>query len=337
MLETGLSLAEAIYHPKKEYETPRLVQRIATANSEAWERFKAYSFDLQKIENDSLMIYLRYALKVLRGPLELPPEISVVLPVHNEEKYILGTYIALAAQRTTRRVEIVPVDNNSTRKGDTLGDGSIAGRDDLTLFYSQTLGLNWLSYYEEKNSIGLARQRGVDHAQANIICMTDGDTIIPPDWIETVSAPFFPGHPEYPKVTVASGDVHYCDPITIFNPLIKEFQPTRVNAAIAPLRRLHLARRPVPMGWAYGPNLAFRRSDLYRVGGFPFTSSNEDLDVINRLSQLGEVKAIDCPGGAAWVSARRLTPQTLVPILLSAVIGKDLIHTHKNGAPKVIR
>lgn len=52
-------------------------------------------------------------LQALRGDTGEKPHVSIVIPTHNEERYILRALQSLAAQRYGKSVEVLIVDNNS--------------------------------------------------------------------------------------------------------------------------------------------------------------------------------------------------------------------------------
>jgi glycosyltransferase involved in cell wall biosynthesis len=99
-------------------------------------------------------------------------DISVIVPFHNEKKYIEKCIRALLSQDFPKdKYEIFLVDNNST-------DGS----DRIVQKYR---GINLLS----ENKIGsyAARNRGIEESQGKIIAFTDSDCVAKSNWLKSIS------------------------------------------------------------------------------------------------------------------------------------------------------
>lgn len=96
--------------------------------------------------------------------------VSIVIPAYNEENHLEACLKAVAAQ-TVRPLEVIVVENNSTDKTVT-----IAKR-----FPFVTL------MYEKHQGVTYARDRGFNAARGDIIGRIDADTIVPTDWVATVS------------------------------------------------------------------------------------------------------------------------------------------------------
>ncbi|WP_017259059.1 glycosyltransferase family 2 protein [Pedobacter arcticus] len=99
-------------------------------------------------------------------------EISVMIPAWNEENNIFRTLSSLAASNTTRKVEIVVINNNST-------DGTQKVLDALSV----------RSYFEPQQGITFARQLGLEKAKGKYHLCADSDTFYPPGWIDAMVAP----------------------------------------------------------------------------------------------------------------------------------------------------
>jgi len=73
-------------------------------------------------------------LLALRGDPNTLPDISIVIPAHNEERYILQLLDSISKQQTKNTLEVIIVDNNSRRIGDHKrvdGKDLVAVREDL--------------------------------------------------------------------------------------------------------------------------------------------------------------------------------------------------------------
>jgi len=94
--------------------------------------------------------------------------VSVVIPAHNEEKYIEKTLKAIKNQ-TVAADEIIVVDNGCT---------------DETASIAAAYGCRIIK--EPKKGISHARNTGFDAAKYEVIARTDADTLPDPQWIERI-------------------------------------------------------------------------------------------------------------------------------------------------------
>ena len=97
------------------------------------------------------------------------PKISVVIPAYNEVKKIRRCLTALQKQSIRDPYEIIVVDNGSS---------------DDTAPVARKFGVTVLE--EKTRGVACARQRGFQAARGDIIASTDADTIVPPDWLQTI-------------------------------------------------------------------------------------------------------------------------------------------------------
>lgn len=99
-------------------------------------------------------------------------KISVVIPAHNEEKY-LPVCLQAFKKQTFKDFEIIVVDNNSTDK-------------------TAEIAISFGARVLKENRIGtvFAREKGFGEARAEIIARTDADTIIASNWLEIISTSF---------------------------------------------------------------------------------------------------------------------------------------------------
>ena len=98
--------------------------------------------------------------------------VSVVVPARNEERFLPACLEALRRQ-TLGDFELIVVDSASSDR-----TGEIA-----RAFGARVIRL-------EKPGVSRARQAGFEAAKGDVIASTDADTIVPPDWLERLTAPF---------------------------------------------------------------------------------------------------------------------------------------------------
>ncbi len=112
---------------------------------------------------------LRKRLSLFRSP---EPDVSVVIPAWNEGNNIYRTLSSLASNRTTLRVEIIVVNNNSTDHTQRVLDM-----------------LEVTSCLQAEQGTPFARQMGLEKARGRYHLCADADTFYPPDWINLMVSP----------------------------------------------------------------------------------------------------------------------------------------------------
>ena len=96
-------------------------------------------------------------------------KISVIIPAHNEERYIASTIESIKAQRyPSEYVQIIVVDNNSTDKTKELAQKAGATVIDCP-----------------HGLVGAVRNKGVSHSDGAILAFIDADCEAPPNWLST--------------------------------------------------------------------------------------------------------------------------------------------------------
>ncbi len=119
------------------------------------------------------------------------PDATVIIPAYNEEKNILRTLSSLSESSTTRSIQIIVVNNNSS---------------DATASIATAAGVTCID--EPEQGITAARNRGLQNAKGKFILNADADTIYPPDWIDLMLEPL-----SDEQIAMVYGD-HYFLPFT---------------------------------------------------------------------------------------------------------------------------
>ncbi len=99
-------------------------------------------------------------------------KISVIIPVHNEEKY-LENCLRHIFKQDEKPAEIIIIDNNSS---------------DNSIKIAQKYPVKIVK--EKKQGAVFARNRGFDEANSELIARCDADTLVPPDWIKRIKNNF---------------------------------------------------------------------------------------------------------------------------------------------------
>lgn len=98
-------------------------------------------------------------------------KISVIVPVYNGEKTLAECLDSILKQKHTE-FELIIVNNHST-------DSTLKIIEKYEEKDSRVR-----TVFEEKLSLGAARNKGINSAKYNILAMTDCDCIVPTDWLE---------------------------------------------------------------------------------------------------------------------------------------------------------
>jgi glycosyltransferase involved in cell wall biosynthesis len=206
-------------------------------------------------------------------------KISLIIPAHNEEKYIGAALDHAIASSGGRFHEIVVVDNLSTD-----GTKKIA---------EQKKGVRVV--HEDKKGLVMARQKGFMETSGDILAYVDADTRMPEGWLDTVVKEFSKNK----NLVCLSGPYVYHD-IPRWQQLLVKY-PYWYGLGM-----------PAYFFIGYmvtGANFAIRRSTLEKMNGFDTTIAfyGEDTNIARRASKHGKVKFK--PSFVMYTSGRRLSGQ----------------------------
>ena len=183
--------------------------------------------------------------------------LSIVIPVYNEENYIIPCLDAILLQSVVPD-EIIVVDNNST-------DNSVQ----IVQKYPQVTLLS-----ETQMGVQAARNTGFDAAKSDIIARIDADTVLPTDWVQKAKDDF-----RSSSVSAVTGPVSYYD-----MPL------PWLNYWLDHLTRKMLQKFSPSCPFLFGSNMAIRRSVWLVVKSSLCQKKDvhEDLDLAVHLKQLNQ-------------------------------------------------
>ncbi|WP_431999828.1 glycosyltransferase family 2 protein [Streptomyces sioyaensis] len=177
--------------------------------------------------------------------------ITVIVPAHNEEEGLPATLESLARQ-TVRPDRILVVDDASTDR-----TGEVAAAHGVTV----------LRPPHNLGSKAKAQNFALPQCTTDLVLAVDADTVLAPDYIETV-VPVF----EDPGVAVAAGTVRTRHTRTLW----ERGRSTEYLFGFHWHRPIQ-ARANSPMVCS-GCCSVFRRDDLMAFGGFPERTIVEDMD-----------------------------------------------------------
>lgn len=209
--------------------------------------------------------------------------VSIVIPAYNEESNIAATLESLVAQKTSKKFEVILVNNAST--DNTKG---------VAETFSDKLTIRIID--EPQKGRGIARATGFDHAQGDIIFSLDADSTAPPNWIDGLLHHF-----NDPKVLAVTGTGRIQD---------LSFARRIVFNVVQPLATF-FAKFWIGGRWLAGFNFAIRKTAYEQVGGFNRALNvYEDLELGIAVEKIGKV--VMAWGPQVTVSSRRFTKNGLL-------------------------
>ncbi len=196
-------------------------------------------------------------------------DFSIIVPSYNEEKRIRACLESIRAQRTRCSYEVIVSDSGST-------DATVA----IAREYTDKVVLG-----KEKGT-ARARNEGASIAQGDILAFIDSDTVLMPDYLDTVSGAF------RNKNTLA---ISCAFKFTNRRPklLMAEYV---TNTYYFGRSLFHAATLP-------GFNVCIKKDTFTGIGGFRLCHL-EDLDISMKLRKLG--RTFYLPRRKVITSSRRL-------------------------------
>lgn len=208
------------------------------------------------------------------------PPLSIVIPAHNEEKFIVSTIESVLSVKYSGKKEIIVVD-----------DGSTDGTAQLVAFIAkQKKNVKFFSIPHSGKSAAL--NYGIRKSRFDIVAFVDADSTLAKDSLSLLVSPL-----SDQRVSISSGVI-------------------RAKHTRNPLSWLQDIDYISSSGWRYACDkinatyispgfAAFRKSDLLNVGGFSKDTLTEDLDTTLTMRKKGY--------GAAMTMALMFTsvPSTL--------------------------
>ncbi|KRF09033.1 glycosyl transferase [Arthrobacter sp. Soil782] len=212
------------------------------------------------------------------------PSVSIVIPAYNEEGVIRQCLVAAIYQSMPAH-EILVVNNRSTdRTADIVRQ--------MQLEYPESP----IRLLEQDDKQGLipTRNYGLNHATGDVLGRIDADSVLEPDWVETVQAGF-----SDPTVAAATGPVVYYD------------MPMRRWGLKADdkMRQLVLKLARNQYHFLFGSNMALRRTAWEQIREYTCLDEkdemHEDIDLSLHLAEQDLIIRY-IPGMVSGMSARRL-------------------------------
>ena len=199
------------------------------------------------------------------------PKISVIIPVYNEEKYILKTLRAIISQ-DYKNYEIIIVNNNSTDDSESL----------IKYFIETTPTSIEITYLKEyRQGTNYARECGRRYATGDIIALLDADCLPDFYWLNNGMTTL-----KKHNVVAVSGAYFYYDAnifIKLFSLIVQLIGFKFINYIIQYKKKGAIL---------IGGNVFASAYLLEGIGGFNtnLTFYGDDIDLAIKLSKFGKVK-----------------------------------------------
>ena len=207
------------------------------------------------------------------------PSVSVIIPAHNEERYI-EECLRSVLRASEGSLDIIVVDNASS---DQTAQRAVAFK-------------NVRVVREERKGTSFARQRGLDESSAEFLLFLDADSRLQKNWVKRASSLL-----KDPKTVCASGPYlcydlpWYWNAVSLCYWWLLAFPASLLTGSVA-----------------VGGSMLIRRSALVQAGGFDtsITFFGDDTNTAKRLSCFGKVR-FD-PLLISYSSARRFRQEGLI-------------------------
>jgi cellulose synthase/poly-beta-1,6-N-acetylglucosamine synthase-like glycosyltransferase len=207
----------------------------------------------------------RKAASSLMDALETPPQVSVIIPINNEEARMEGLLQSLAVQDYPG-AEYIFIDDRSTDGGPRMLRAFAEGRNRVTIItLTENPGPNHKQY---------ALTKGIEAARGSLLLFTDADCRVSPGWITAMARRM-----EDPALGITIGPVFKRSGGRGFFHLYQCFDHAVRYMYLAASTGLGAA------GGGFGNNLILRREALEAIGGYgavPF-SPTEDAALVSRM------------------------------------------------------
>jgi glycosyltransferase involved in cell wall biosynthesis len=198
------------------------------------------------------------------------PKVSVIIPVYNEEKYILPTLNAIISQ-DYKNYELIIVNNASTD-----------GTDAMIRYFIQSTptSVNIIYETESRQGTNYARECGRRLATGDIIAMLDADCVPDFYWVSNGAKEL-----QTKNTVAATGAYYYYDASIVL----------RVFSLISQLVIFKFVNRVIQMNKKgailIGGNAFVNAQLLQSIGGFNtnLTFYGDDIDIAIKMSKFGNV------------------------------------------------
>jgi GT2 family glycosyltransferase len=168
------------------------------------------------------------------------PTASIVVPTRARLDYLEVALASISPQAIAAGAELIVVDD--------------AGPSDAARALTGRLGARY-EPHPHPMGLNVARNTGVERSSGELVVFVDDDVEVAEGWLPALLA----ATREHPDVEVFTGPIH---------PRLEGSPPRSCGREAPPITSLDLGPTDTPARFAWGSNMAIRRSALERVGGF---------------------------------------------------------------------
>ncbi len=169
-----------------------------------------------------------------------PPPASIVIPTRSRSSYLEVALASLAPQAAACAAELIVVDD--------------AGASERVRVLCERLGARYEPHGGPRG-LNVARNTGVARSSGELVAFVDDDIRARPEWLEAL----LEAAQAHPGLDVFSGPII---------PLLEGRAPRSCGREGPPITSLELGPEDTRIRYAWGTNMAIRRSALERVGPF---------------------------------------------------------------------
>lgn len=221
------------------------------------------------------------------------PIVSIVIPVWNEEKNIVGTLSSFAKMHVPYECELIIVNNNSTDRTPEILD---------------LLGVKVI--HEKQQGIAHARLAGLRASKGVYQLCGDGDSLYPPDWISEMVNPLV----KNPSITCVYGNYSFTPAAHLSRWQLGLYELVAESLfECRRWRREFLNVRGANFGFRVAEGLAVKGFEMpvtrvydNQEGARTFVVFGEDGRMGRKLGEIGKIKLVRSYRARIWTSSRRL-------------------------------
>ncbi len=173
-------------------------------------------------------------------PSEQPPLVSIVIPTRNRPQYLEVALASIASQAHAVGAEVLVVDD--------------AGPSAAARAQTERYGARY-EPHERPLGLNVARNTGVGRSRGELVVFVDDDIAARPGWLHAL----LQAARAHPDVDVFAGAIHA---------RLEGPAPRTCGRERPPITTLELGGEDIDTRYAWGSNMAIRRSALQRIGPF---------------------------------------------------------------------
>lgn len=125
--------------------------------------------------------------------MDISPEVSVIIPAKNTEKWIGEQLESLSRQKNAPCFEVIIADNGSTDKTRQIAHD-----------FRGSFGSPRIIEASEIPSASFARNKGAESARGRLLLFCDSDDYVSEQWVQSLTAAF-----EVSRPSLVSGALHH--------------------------------------------------------------------------------------------------------------------------------